>query len=938
MHAGIWPTWTWEHEGEEDMAENAYQDFAGSAGVVPTNVQSWWSQNHVQAGELRACGSRHRHQDRWEEEIWQIEEGDDDDPDGDVQCAKVHLHAEHQWQKHRNGMKRRDLCGVPGRSQGTSRTCSNHIHGVVCQETELETHIDANMGLVAEIYRQQEKEYRELQNKRGTKVMEEESWHQGNHLDQEGNHSQNQLQQDPSTLHEPNERKLPDELPKVQMFEIRRVQEESMNAEKNENVSASATSQSKSKRPSQGSPKVRTPTKAVTWAPEVEISYEQSPHEGTSFLQTIHEQSAQESPSLQSGNYQLMQLVMVAPKGPRWTGDGLPVPPGLMLVPFAGSGCSAADAMGPQEQPVMQAAYPMADWNAGNLSHGQQPPAPRAHPQSRMVTYNEMGWEHQICSQKTMAGVHQVSSSSNDMPYAEHAWHQEGAQTSQSVPQVKDFHHSAQSNTSNRSKDGNGDLDNGINQHSNNGIRNFMKSHFNTPSSSSSSGNINKTSTKKIGNSTSLTTFDGNIDNIRHSRSSNNIINSKSKMGNTDSRDHGVDSDIYHCDGDLDDGEATAEGNDNKTGCVLLEVISWLDLLEEEIISCKTKGSDWERLKRVEHEWRTVRDNLKASDAELFRCMGKIFNVFDSQSAVLKCCLHDRLVSSHLAGKLAEAKGELNNIITVLDSLFTDASAPLGPICDEMPGGPDVVIAVRDYISEGSTSVPIQVGDLIQSFKKCERGWTYVRNLSLTPPNNVGWVPSWLTSTEQDRKLIGGNGECSKELRRKKKKSLKQGVEWFDSSNPKEDPELTQCLQKVYKNAAKCCLNIKNRLHALLQQRHSFQGALKAVECRVDTVLWRMDVLLTAVSSHPLPCKSTMDSNRPVVHDKAMQIEVPILCGNIIDDTKPVVHGEAMQNEAQPAGHHAGSHSVEGEIDDAEGFLFQAAHLDELVTALERLH
>jgi len=172
----------------------------------------------------------------------------------------------------------------------------------------------------------------------------------------------------------------------------------------------------------------------------------------------------------------------------------------------------------------------------------------------------------------------------------------------------------------------------------------------------------------------------------------------------------------------------------------------------------------------------------------------------------------------------------------------------------------------------------------------------------------------------------------------RKKKSLKQGVEWFDSSNPKEDPELTQCLQKVYKNAAKCCLNIKNRLHALLQQRHSFQGALKAVECRVDTVLWRMDVLLTAVSSHPLPCKSTMDSNRPVVHDKAMQIEVPILCGNIIDDTKPVVHGEAMQNEAQPAGHHAGSHSVEGEIDDAEGFLFQAAHLDELVTALERLH
>jgi len=129
-------------------------------------------------------------------------------------------------------MKRRDLCGVPGRSQGTSRTCSNHIHGVVCQETELETHIDANMGLVAEIYRQQEKEYRELQNKRGTKVMEEESWHQGNHLDQEGNHSQNQLQQDPSTLHEPNERKLPDELPKVQMLEIRRVQEESMNAEK----------------------------------------------------------------------------------------------------------------------------------------------------------------------------------------------------------------------------------------------------------------------------------------------------------------------------------------------------------------------------------------------------------------------------------------------------------------------------------------------------------------------------------------------------------------------------------------------------------------------------------------------------------------------------------------------------------------------------------
>jgi len=86
---------------------------------------------------------------------------------------------------------------------------------------------------------------------------------------------------------------------------------------------------------------------------------------------------------------------------------------------------------------------------------------------------------------------------------------------------------------------------------------------------------------------------------------------------------------------------------------VLLEAMQWLDLFDEEVISCQAKCSGkWTSLKRVDREWRTIKHNLKTSDAKLYRCMGKIFNVFDSQCAVLKGCIHDRLVNSYLAGNL----------------------------------------------------------------------------------------------------------------------------------------------------------------------------------------------------------------------------------------------------------------------------------------------
>jgi len=370
--------------------------------------------------------------------------------------------------------------------------------------------------------------------------------------------------------------------------------------------------------------------------------------------------------------------------------------------------------------------------------------------------------------------------------------------------------------------------------------------------------------------------------------------------------------DEYHIDAEgLDDGEVPTEGYGHKACSMLLEALQGLDLFDDEVISCQAKCSGkWTSLKRVDRDWRTIKDNLKTSDAKLYKCMGKIFNVFDSQCAVLKGCLHDRLVNSYLAGNLAEAKEEMSNTITVLDSFFVDVSAPLGSISDELPGGPDVVTAMCDYISGESNSVPILVGNLVQSLKKSEMGWTYVRNLSLSEPNNLGWIPSWLASTVQERKEIGGDGHCSKELNRARKKTRNKALEWLHArgSNPDEDPEFTRCLEKVYKDVGKCCLRVKYRLHVLLQQRHCFQGALQAVECRVDLVLWRMDGLLKAISAPPVTRASATDNSKRVAYNKV------------------------MESKAEPMD----LHSVEMDNEDAECYLFQVAHLDELVAVLDQ--